>query len=1326
MSLFIKRKTLKKAISTVTAITTVVWLSGISMLALTPAMVSAAVIDGSLIKSNATNSDGTPTYESLDVYIVKTVGTKKFKRLVLNPTVFESYGHLNYGDIQTVSETVMDEYTTSGLVRVDTDPDEKVYALTPDGDIGSKGWVNLSAEDFLGVAGSEDGDSIYTINSTDGGNYTAVGDVTTVTELATYYATGELPEGAIGGDLTAALASDTPASGTIVAGQATADLTHILFTNGSSSDSKVTGLTLKRIGVSGDITLQNIYLFDGATRLTDAASVSSGNINFSDSNGLFTVSANSTKNIAVKSDILTGTSGQTVGVELEASNNIISNAATIGGTFPISGNVMSIATASLAGADFTGTTLPTTNASLNPADDVLVWQKSLTISNRDVDLARIAFREIGSVNYSDINNFRLYVDGTLVGDAVAELDSTGYITFAPATPYTLTTGSRVVKVMADVVGGSSRTFTFSLRNVADIDLVDSSYGVNLRPTVATATFTAITCGVQTISSGSITVQKSSNSPSGNVVLNNSDAILAEYTMTAYGESVKVETLTAGFTYTDGGTVVNAASTLRNGRLLIDGVQVGSTTTLAPAGTAYTTNFTIEPGAPVVLEIRADIYDNDSTSALDAGDTIVPTLILGTNNGQGKTSSTLVGVPTANQSGNTLTVASGSMSLSKYSAYANQTVVIPQTAYKLGDFVLTGDSSEDINVNTIQVDFTPGDQWTVARLTDVYLEYDGNTTSIKPTVNASGNTWSISYTLLENSTIHVEVYGNVSTFTVAAADDTMVSSVLVSGTTASSAQTVSTNSGAVLAGQTMTAGVGTIVSAVDPSTPAALITVGNTTKDAADFKFTTTNDYYDLTEVVVTVSSDAASTIQNVILKDGSTTLKTVPLNGLSATFSGLSVRVDANDYKSLTVALELGSIGSSAGTSGANDQVVLDSFKANNSQGVETSNGTNRTANVIYVYKSIPTIVNVSLPSSILAGGTNTLSKFSVVADGIVGWKKIVFTTRGTIGGLTVGSDDTAAAVDGIYGINVGVAVADTKSIDNVKLYDYDTNTEITGTTTYLDSSALYTVSFVATTEQEISGTKTYVLKGNVLVAPATSDSVQTNITQTGIHENPTAYANVVLTDKASTNGFGYIGAGATVANADTRETVADKYTTATVTAAATVVGIVPNVTTPIQEAYGLSDTTVITLAEGTTENSVGAATFTVSSGDTGLTCTPYTGTSGTGAVTVNTTLFSAVQSVVCTGVGKSLKMYSFALTNDSDAVVSSGTLTITLTKAADYAIASTVATVDSDFALALVASTATFIWTDQSAASHTESTSDWNNDYLVKNLPTDSQVLTK
>ncbi|MDD4601506.1 MAG: hypothetical protein PHQ46_10710 [Negativicutes bacterium] len=103
------------------------------------------------------------TSSSPDVYIVKYNNGKQYKRLVLNPAVFKSYGHLKWENILTISQTEMDLFTTSNLVRIDGT--NNVYELSPSGDTGLK--QKLSSTDY-GI----DLNSVYTINSTDFNNYT--------------------------------------------------------------------------------------------------------------------------------------------------------------------------------------------------------------------------------------------------------------------------------------------------------------------------------------------------------------------------------------------------------------------------------------------------------------------------------------------------------------------------------------------------------------------------------------------------------------------------------------------------------------------------------------------------------------------------------------------------------------------------------------------------------------------------------------------------------------------------------------------------------------------------------------------------------------------------------------------------------------------------------------------------------------------------------------------------------------------------------------------------------------------------------------------------
>lgn len=106
------------------------------------------------------------TKDNPDVYIVKYKNGKQFKRLVLNPQVFESYGHLRWEDILIVDQSEMDSFVVSDLVRVDGQTD--IYQLVSNGDIGSK--------HLLISTSSYDLDSIYIINPVDFGNY-VIGEV---------------------------------------------------------------------------------------------------------------------------------------------------------------------------------------------------------------------------------------------------------------------------------------------------------------------------------------------------------------------------------------------------------------------------------------------------------------------------------------------------------------------------------------------------------------------------------------------------------------------------------------------------------------------------------------------------------------------------------------------------------------------------------------------------------------------------------------------------------------------------------------------------------------------------------------------------------------------------------------------------------------------------------------------------------------------------------------------------------------------------------------------------------------------------------------------
>lgn len=124
----------------------------IGILALALPSLALDIPEGAIVK----------TADNPDVYIIKHIGGKDYKRLILNPQVFRSYGHLRWENLITIDQASMDSFLTSELVRVDGT--DAIYRLAPDGDSGSK----LLVEDTNGL----DLGSVYTINETDFQNYT--------------------------------------------------------------------------------------------------------------------------------------------------------------------------------------------------------------------------------------------------------------------------------------------------------------------------------------------------------------------------------------------------------------------------------------------------------------------------------------------------------------------------------------------------------------------------------------------------------------------------------------------------------------------------------------------------------------------------------------------------------------------------------------------------------------------------------------------------------------------------------------------------------------------------------------------------------------------------------------------------------------------------------------------------------------------------------------------------------------------------------------------------------------------------------------------------
>jgi peptidoglycan hydrolase-like protein with peptidoglycan-binding domain len=848
----------------------------------------------------------------------------------------------------------------------------------------------------------------------------------------------------------------TDASG----GQSAAHLLDLNFTGNGN----VTSVKLQRKGVSSNNSVSNVYLFDGAVRITDAASVNNnGEVVFSMPQGLFSV--NGAKTISVRADVSSSaTAGQSIGFDLVEA---MSGSAAIAGS--AAGGLYTITSVSdLTQVSF-GTVTPS-GATLQPGAGVTVWQSTATVSDHDAYLDRIAFRQIGSAQASAFANFKLFVNGSEVAQA-SGLDANGYVTFVPASPVLVQTGSRVIRVDADIVSGSSRTVHFSMRNKSDASFRDSQYGVNGNISSAPVSPSSAST-ISGSNGGSLTIEKDVSSPSQNVIVNGTDISLGKFKVQAFGEPIKIETLTAAMTSSD-----NTVGSLRNGRIIIGGAQYGSQATLediAAGGTSYTLNYTVNPGSPIMIEVRADVYDNDGTNNLGSSDTITAQILAGSSNAQRIDSLGTLNAPSAAVSGNALTVAAASVTLAENTTYADQTTALPQTAYKLGSWNLSGSSVEDVNITqfSLDIDEVSGSTLNEDDLTNVYVKYGSQMTSPLATVSAADNTWSLNYTLPMNQSVAIELYGTIASG--ATSGHSFKTDLTISGTALESGQTI-TGTIADVDGQTIAYGAASLTATQDSSTPVAGIVQDNQTVTAAAFKFDAVNSGYTVSDLTISLSGADASAVSAINLYDGATLVATRP-GAVTTSFSGLDnvanpFVIAANTNKVLTVKLDLASVGYQAGTSGADLQVMLSAGTATpTTGGSESITESNPEGNAMYVYAAVPKFESVALADqTLLNTAARPLMRFKVTAmGGPIAWYQFHFDgTKDS--GTTVSSPTLWDVTDGA-------------------------NNQVTGTATVAgmgtSASTSGTVDFNASSEQQVSSYKVYELRGTIAGAAASGDFV--------------------------------------------------------------------------------------------------------------------------------------------------------------------------------------------------------------------------------------------
>lgn len=771
------------------------------------------------------------------------------------------------------------------------------------------------------------------------------------------------------GAVTVTLSSDTPVSGTIIAGQASADLMHITFTGSGT----VKSVTLTRGGISDQSTLTNVYLYDGDTRLTDGYSFNNaGTLTINNVN--LTVSGS--KTISVRADVASNTTSYSLSTTLTGVN--VDGAAN---TVNVKGNDMFIAV----GSNLLGTANLTV-ASPSPAATTLsagslnqsLWLNTLSIGSHASKLYGMTVKMVGSAPLNTLANVNLFVDGVKV--ATATNNSNGQFIFSlSSSPLTLTTGSHQIEVRGDIVGGAFRNFYLTLEKSADLAIRDGQVSgggvIAISPTYLTALLNNVLGGTVTVSAGSLTVNQ-------DVAFNNTTTLvggatnvkMAAFKFTSYGEDVKVNSLTFAPTFTS----LSSGTTLANVGLYVNGGQVGSNVT-ATTGTPLVfnslgSNLIIPLGSSAIVEIRGDVVSATGTLNITSG-TVKFDLSSVANNAQGVTSGNLTTTPPA--SGQSLTVSSSNVAFAQTAGFAGSTVAPNKTGVKVGSFTLSTASAEGITVNNILLG-VGGTMVGAGQLTNLTIK-DAGTVVGTPIGNPTGsNNFSVTLPVSISSIKTFDVYADIGS---GAAGQTVIPTMTV--TYRGAVSNVSTTTLPVT-GATITSNVATIsasgVTFVPSSSAVAQYLVGG----QSAFAIGTFN---------VKSNGIAGATVKDVTVTVPANTIGSVTMNGVlgqvvgtTATLYNVGITVPGdNSGINVPMTVSLVCVNASGGCSGISSSTVnaqITSLTYNDGSAIQTLLGMGSATTTTHkLVASKPTLAMLTSSGAGFGNGSIKIGEFTVSAD---------------------------------------------------------------------------------------------------------------------------------------------------------------------------------------------------------------------------------------------------------------------------------------------------------------------------------------------------------
>ena len=730
------------------------------------------------------------------------------------------------------------------------------------------------------------------------------------------------------GPVSVSAASAQPNS-TLVAGQSGAKLGEFVF----SGNGTVNSIEFMRTGVSSNNTLVNVYLYEGNTRLTDSSSVlTDGTIKFSTP-----WSVSGTRNITVRADILTGVSGQTVGVAVKSLT--LAGASTSAMVSGVQSGLQGVANATLATAALTGSQVAA--ASINAGQmNTSVWSQTLNVGTRAVKLHGMTFKMIGSAQADALSNISLFVDGLKVGNSTT-VGANGLVSFdMSSSPMLLNTGNRTVEVRADIIKGSFRNFQFSLENIADLRLEDRDISGVFISTTGSLPNTA---GLITINAGNLTTALDPAYIATQVVGGATNVEIGRFQVKAFGEDVKITSLTVLPVLA--GAMAPAAAGLNNLSLYVNGGQVGSSFNWASG--SYTFNnlgssVYVTAGTPVIISVKADLVTTGNTP-YTAGVASV-NLVLGTTNAQGLNSNQLTG--TGAVTGKTLTITTGAANFGRTAGFNAQTINQNTANVKIGSFTMQASNADALRVTNLAVGLTVVGM-PLTSVTNLTVK-DGSTIIGTPIGNVSAtNNFSANINVAAAGSKIFDVYADIG-------NAANTNSVTAAMTATYNGVTNTTSQSSANAGVAMTVNTAALVagSPVVNSLPAAQYVVPGT-RDIATFNIKSTNGASTINKITFDLSGVTGI---NSITVGGVT--KGVITGATTTIVDGLTIDVPFNNSGvPVAVTVAYNAVGQNQTTTNQTNAIAISNVEYQSGNSTANAYLGSATSSLFTLVASMPTAV---------------------------------------------------------------------------------------------------------------------------------------------------------------------------------------------------------------------------------------------------------------------------------------------------------------------------------------------------------------------------------